>query len=585
MTLQSDQTTPMISDELKGFLQGLAKAEVVALDTETTGLKIKTTDYLQGLSLAYRLGGMVFTAYLPFQHESGNLPMEIVPNLFHILKGKRVIFFNRKFDFHSLFTLYPAFQLNDTVDISLLAHFINEERPYQKNLNNVGMMYVKKGKTGKDEIDKFTEALGWGNVPPHLMDAYARGDAELTLELYEKLWPMFQKKFGDKADELINWEDRMNLALYNMEHRGIHVDQKFCRQYEGIANIEMDNVVDELGFVPSKTKDLSQFLFDELKLPVLKRSEKTGKPSLDKAVMEDYERMLEVRAEDNTRVRLVLDYRGWQKAASTFYAPFQFLADEEGRIHCNYNQNGTVTGRLSASEPNLQQIPRTSNKAWNGRIRSAFRASEGYDLVGYDYSQLEFRLAAAYGQEEWLIEEFAKEDADPFTVLAERIGTDRYTAKTFTYAMIYGAGKDKIAATLKRTVTDIEDPYNAFLATIPGIIKAKSVAQAKAKSRGYIRYWTGRRRHFPDPSRSYKAFNSLLQGGGAEVVKRVLVLCNENVCDDNCRLLLQVHDELVFEIRQGMEDVYGPRIIDTMQSLPTNYFGVNFAVAGKKWGE
>jgi DNA polymerase-1 len=204
--------------------------------------------------------------------------------------------------------------------------------------------------------------------------------------------------------------------------------------------------------------------------------------------------------------------------------------------------------------------------------------------MGFDYSQLEFRLAAAYGQEQWLIDEFSKQDADPFTVLAERIGTDRYTAKTFTYAMIYGAGQEKIAKTLNRKVTDIEDSYDSFLSTIPGIIRAKNLATSKARSRGYIRYWTGRRRHFRYPEDSYKAFNALLQGGGAEVVKYVLIRVDKEVCDDNCRLLLQVHDELVFEIRQGLEDQYAPRITEVMSSFPTEYFNVNFTVAGKAWG-
>jgi DNA polymerase-1 len=134
-------------------------------------------------------------------------------------------------------------------------------------------------------------------------------------------------------------------------------------------------------------------------------------------------------------------------------------------------------------------------------------------------------------------------------------------------------------------VTEIEDAYDAFLSTIPGIIRAKNLAGSKARSRGYIRYWTGRRRHFRNPEDSYKAFNALLQGGGAEVVKRVLIDIDSNVCDENCKLLLQVHDELVFEIAEGKEHIYAPRIINMMDEFPTNYFGVNFAAAGKAWGD
>jgi DNA polymerase-1 len=575
-----EQTTPSTFD---GFIQGLERADLVGIDTETTGLRVKEgEDYLQGISIAYYVGGMRFSEYFPFRHASGNLGRDELDVLVHALRSKTLIFFNRKFDLHSLMTIGVDLSNAFAYDALILAHLINEEYPRAKTLDNCGNFYIKRGKTDKDAMEKFTKTFGWGSVPPHLMAPYAKGDAEVTLDLGLHLLALYNKQFRADADTLWQTEFDMQNALFHMEQRGILVDLKFCRQYEGIATIEMAQIEEDLQFQPSKTTQLSKFLFDELELPILEYTP-AGKPKMDKGVMEEYERMLS--KVDDHRARQVLNYRGWQKAASTFYAPFQFLADPVDRIHCNYKQHGTVTGRLSCSEPNLQQIPRTSDKVWNGKIRSAFRAAPGYRLVGYDYSQLEFRLAAAYGQEQWLIDEFARHDADPFTALSLRIGTDRYTAKTFTYAMIYGAGQEKIAKTLNRKVTDIEDAYDAFLSTIPGIIRAKNLASAKARSRGYIRYWTGRRRHFRNPEDSYKAFNALLQGGGAEVVKRVLIDVDRAVCDENCQLLLQVHDELVFQIRDDLVDDYSAQIVDIMQRVPTEKFGVNFTVDGKLWGE
>jgi DNA polymerase-1 len=565
-------------------MQGLRQPGVirVGIDTETTGLRVKEgEDYLQGISLAFSVGGMRYSEYFPFRHAKDNISRDILTDLVEVLRTKTLHFFNRKFDLHSLMTIGVDLSEVPAYDAMLLAHFINEEFPRAKTLDNCGKHYIKKGKVDKDAMSKFTDTFGWDAVPPHLMAPYARGDAEVTLELGEYLLSMFKKKFGADADKLWETEFEMQNALFRMEQRGVYVDLDFCKQYQGIAKLEMALIESELDFEPSKTTQLSKFLFEELKLPILEYTP-TGRPKMDKGVMEEYERMLS-RVDDH-RAQAVLNYRGWQKANSTFYTPFQKLVDSTERIHCNYRQHGTITGRLSCAEPNLQQIPRLSEKVWNGKIRSAFRASPGFGLMGFDYSQLEFRLAAAYGQEQWLIDEFSKQDADPFTVLAERIGTDRYTAKTFTYAMIYGAGQEKIAKTLNRKVTDIEDSYDSFLSTIPGIIRAKNLATSKARSRGYIRYWTGRRRHFRYPEDSYKAFNALLQGGGAEVVKYVLIRVDKEVCDDNCRLLLQVHDELVFEIRQGLEDQYAPRITEVMSSFPTEYFNVNFTVAGKAWG-
>lgn len=578
----TSQTTHSASN-YAGFLQGLERATAVGVDTETTGLRVKEgEDYIQGFSLAYDVGGMMYSEYFPIRHAEGNVDIGILKYTTDILREKTLHFFNRKFDLHSFMT--GGIDLSDAFayDSMLLAHFINEEYPRAKTLDNVGRHYIKKGKVNKDAMEQFTKAFGWSAVPPSLMSPYAKGDAEVTLELGSALLDLFYKKFKDDAEPLWRVELNMQNSLFRMEQRGIAIDLKFCRQYEGIADIEMIQIEDELGFAPSKTSQLSKFLFDELSLPVLEYTP-AGKPSMNKSVMEEYERML--AQVDDHRAREVLNYRGWQKANSSFYKPFQHLVDPNGRIHCNYKQHGTVTGRLSCAEPNLQQIPRTSDKVWNGKIRSAFRAAPGYRLVGFDYSQLEFRLAAAYGQEQWLIDEFARADADPFTALSVRIGTDRYTAKTFTYAMIYGAGQEKIAKTLNRKVVEIEDAYDSFINTIPGIIRAKNLATARARSRGYIRYWTGRRRHFRNPEDSFKAFNALLQGGGAEVVKRVLVDVDGTVCDENCQLLLQVHDELVFQIKDGMEDEYSPRIVEVMETLPSSYFGVHFAVDGKVWGD
>lgn len=587
-------------EKFKAFLQGMTQAEKVGVDTETTGLEVSNgVDHLQGMSLAYRVGGMSFSCYIPLKHvdKENNVEPEFFQDVLFQLSEKPTGYFNRKFDLHSIATTglhYPIVPSIKSYDALLLAQLINENKPYEKNLENVSQLYLGRGKTQKDEMAAFTKAFGWAAVPSTLMTKYAEGDAIVTLDLVEELIKQCIKKFGSDFEELWQWEQDMNTSLFLMESPGIHVDQKFCRQYAGIAEIEMGQIEENLGFKPSKTTDLAKFLFEDLSLPILAYTDgsytdkaktqlkSNPRPAMTSSVMEEYERMLEVTNDD--RARQVLDFRGWQKASSSFYLPFQHLADDEGKIHCSYKQHGTVTGRLSCTNPNLQQIPRQSNKAWNGRIRTAFRATPGFKLVGFDYSQLELRLAAAYGQEQWLIDEFAKADADPFTVLSLLIGSDRYTAKTFTYGVMYGAGLEKTAKILQQSLSVITPKHDRFLASIPGIIRAKKQVEKVTKQRGYVRYWTGRRRNLWS-SDAYKAWNSLLQGGGAEVVKRVLVKNMQDVCDDDCRLLLQIHDELVFEIREDMVESYSKDIVTVMEEYPTNIFDVQFRVQGKVWGE
>lgn len=575
-----------MSNSYAGIFQGLLKTKVVAIDTETTGLNVLTgKDYLQGLSVAISIEGITFSEYFPIRHKTDNISNEDKDELFRLLKNVPTIYWhNRKFDLHSLMTLGVNASTwgNEQHDTMLLAHMINEEWPRQKSLEAVSQHYLKKGKSGKDDLKPFTDVIGWGEVSPAAMHDYACRDAELTLELGEKLLGIFYTKFKEDAKSLLTVEIQMNTVLFNMEQLGILVDQKFCRQYHAIATMEMEGIEAELGFKPSKTTDLSKFLFEDLKLPVLEVTA-TGRPKMDKAVMEEYDRML--ANTDDPRARLVLNYRGWMKADSTFYLPFQSLADSNGAVHCNFNQHRTVTGRLSCDSPNLQQIPRTSDKEWNGKIRSAFKARPGFRLFGFDYSQLELRLATAYGQEEILIDEFSKPNADPFTRYSVIIAATRFMTKTFFYALMYGAGKEKTVKTLNKPMAEVGPMYDTFLRSIPGIIKAKKLAESRARSRGYVRYWSGRRRHFNNKDSAFKAFNALMQGGAAEIVKFVMILIFETVCDDNCRMLLQVHDEIVFEIREGMEDYYIIPIVEIMERFPTQKFGVPFKVAGKLWGK
>jgi DNA polymerase-1 len=344
----------------------------------------------------------------------------------------------------------------------------------------------------------------------------------------------------------------------------------------------MFDIEDQLDFKPTAA-NLGPVLFEDLGFPVLERSKKTNKPSLNKKVMEEYDRMLE--ASGNPLAQLVLEYRGWQTACGLLYEPTLRLLSPDGKIRTNYKQHGTVTSRLSSSGPNMQQIPRKGEKEWNGDAKTMFTTGcDCCELWGFDYSQLEFRLSAAYGGEAWLLKTFSDPDADVFTEMSLRIGAPRQTCKTFTYANLYGAGLDKIAYTLGRPSHEIESIYENFLGSISHIKSASKRASRLAEQRKFVRYWTGRRRHFAWDDGYHKAFNSLLQGGAAELVKHAMLSCREvedNSTHGDCRMVLQVHDEIVFRIRKGTIDKYRPEIVERMVNFPQ--FGVPLAVEGKIW--
>lgn len=572
----------MDSTSFQRHIEAMQQAEILGVDTESTGKDyIKDgRHYLTGISVAYRFGPIgIISAYFPIRHPEGNLEKHEVEILKGVLESKPLVLHNLKFDLHSLATagIKPTGKLYDTVTI---AHMLNEEL-LSKELNFLAKKFLNDEKK-KDKVTEWTNLFGYEAVPVHVMEEYACHDAELALMLFEHKeigWPAMVEQ---ELNTLWPVERRFIRLLVDMEQRGVAVDLDFAKMKAEKGRDRMLAILDELE-VDNNTlgpKALTKLLIEDLGLPVLKRTEK-GAICFDKDTMAKYDELLEAGYEGNPVAQLILEYRGWQKAVTSLYEPIQRLVSPDGRVRANFKQHGTKTGRLSCSEPNLQQIPKRTSKPWNGDAKRAFRASSGYELWGYDYSQLEFRLAAAYGQEQWLIQEFENPDGDVFTAMSEKIGLERQIVKTFTYLTLYGGGLTRAAAATGKSEAEIEGDYSAFKESISGIRQVSSIATKRAKQRGYVKYWTGRRRHFPYPEGHHKAFNSILQGGGAELVKRAMIKLDDTVCDDNCRIVLQVHDEIVFEIKEGMQPVYDAKIRAVMTDFPD--FGVPFAVEGKIW--
>jgi len=255
-------------------------------------------------------------------------------------------------------------------------------------------------------------------------------------------------------------------------------------------------------------------------------------------------------------------------------------------MHKDPDDGGTVTGRFSCREPNFQQIPRITTKAWNKDVKPCIIPAEGYVLVEADYSQLELRLATGYAREPSLIRVF-NEGRDIFAEMALRMGLERDETKKFVYTTQYGAGKNKVAELLGVTVGKAEMILANYFQTYPGFRALSEEAKTKALATGRIRIWSGRHRHFADPDEeARKAMNSCIQGGAADIVERVMVKCDKEFVDwDECRMLLQIHDALIFEIRKDKLQDYLPKIKNTMEDVNSIAdFGVKFSVDVHLWG-
>lgn len=380
------------------------------------------------------------------------------------------------------------------------------------------------------------------------------------------------------------WETEADFIrlIARIKNRGIRIDTAFSRAKAIEGTRILNQIKDELGWNPGSPDQLGKYLIDTLGLPTLKRTP-GGKASFDKEALAEYE--IYLAASKNDTADKVLTYRGWQKTVSSNFQAYLDLMDENEILHPNYKIHGTRTGRLSCEKPNLQQIPRESIKPWNGDVKKAFipRAEDHFldlwqgkrksvsgklKLRSFDFKQVEFRLAAAYAKEKELLEVF-NSGADIFTEMSDRLGRPRHQIKTFVYATLYGAGKSKISLILKVPKDEADDLYDEYHGTWPGFKHISEKAAQLASNAGYIEYWTGRRRHLPK-SEAHKAFNSVIQGGAFEIVKRrMLALKDEPI-------VLQVHDSITTEDDDNCDI---DRIKKTLEDVPeSKQLGVKFEV-------
>lgn len=573
----------MGDDKVREFVEAAKYAQAIAVDTETTGYEIRDgRGHAMGVSIAYSLApGIIQSSYFPFRHKNGfnydRATLEIIKAL--IGAHPAVIFHNAKFDLVSLATLGMKRE-GLFYDTMIMAHMLNENL-MSKALDYLAKVYLRDpGKEKAEALELFIQAVGWELVPSELMFDYACKDAELTLRLAELFLPMMTNQ-GLFDKDLWDVEQAFIRLLVKMESRGVLINTELSEEQYSVGISVMDQIQKSLKANPASPKDLEKLLIDDLGLPVLGRTP-GGKPSFTKALMVQYEELLE-RVDDDT-AKQILTYRGWQKTTSSNYKAYLDLLSPDGRLRPNYKIHGTRTGRLSCEKPNLQQIPRSSSNPWNGSLKSAFIAQPGFTLYEADYSQLELRLASAYADEKSLLDAFAN-GRDVFSEMAEELGMPRHDVKTLTYTIQYGGGINRISNVFRVTAEEADYLRSNFYDKYPGFRKMSKIASAKARNTGQLKYWSGRIRHFENPrEEAHKAFNSVIQGGAAEIMKRTMIRMYDEVDSEDCRMLLQVHDSIVFEVNNDRKDEILPEIKRVMESVEPD-FGVYFACDVHEWGK
>jgi DNA polymerase-1 len=550
--------------ELDDWITRLDAAQLISVDSETTSL-----DPMQA-----KLVGISFciesrhAAYLPLMHNYAGvpqqLPMDLVLNklkpwLEHAAKPK--LGQNLKYDKH-VFANH-GIQLRGIVHDTLLQSYVLEShRPH--SMDSMALRHLDIKTISYDEVTgKGVHRIGFDEVAIDAATQYAAEDADITLRLHQFLYPRIQS--DERLDYIYRGIEIPILdVLFEIERNGVLLDYKLLQKqsYELGGKLQaLEQQAYTIAGQPfnlNSPKQIQEVLFNHLKLPVIKKTP-TGAPSTDEDVLQQL-------ALDYPLPKVLLDYRSLAKLKSTYTDKLPLMMDRNtGRVHTNYAQAVAVTGRLSSSDPNLQNIPvRTSE---GRRIREAFIAPPGCRIVSADYSQIELRIMAHISQDEGLLKAFAAgEDihrataAEVFGIPLSQVDQEqRRYAKVINFGLIYGMSEFGLAAQLGIERGAARAYMERYFARYPGVESYMQYTREKARQLGYVETVLGRRLWLPEINNANgnrrqgaerAAINAPMQGTAADIIKLAMIAVRNWLHKEKLRskLIMQVHDELVLEV-------------------------------------
>lgn len=551
-------------EELKKWIAELKKAEIFAFDTETTSLDCMTAK-LVGVSFAYEKGN---AAYVPFGHDYENAPKQLSPEfvfaqLKPLLEDKQIkkIGQHVKYDMQVLKSAGIHFQgaLFDT----MMESYVLDSAGNRHDMNSLALKYLGwRTITFEDIAGKGAKQISFNQVDVQKAGTYAAEDADVTLQLHQALWPRISKEESLKRvfEEI---EIPLIPVLAEMEYGGVLIDPQKLEQQskeleKRLQELEQEAyAMAEIEFNINSPKQLQEILYQKLKLPILQKTP-TGQASTADNVLQEL-------ALDFALPRIIIEYRSLSKLMSTYTKKLVEQIDSvTGRVHTSYNQTGTSTGRLSSSDPNLQNIP--IRTAEGRRIRQAFIAPKGFKLISADYSQIELRLMAHISQDPNLLYAFQNNldihkatAAEVWDVSLENVTADmRRNAKAINFGLIYGMSAFGLTQQLGIDRKSAQEYIDKYFARYPSVRAYMDNTRANVKEKGYVETLWGRRLYIPDINASQiprqkaaerAAINAPLQGSAADIIKLAMIridrwLREENI---NAKMIMQVHDELVFE--------------------------------------
>ncbi len=554
------------------WLEKLRQAPLFAFDTETTGLDAQKAQ-LVGLSFAIEPN---VAAYVPLAHDYEGAPAQLdreavlqalKPLLEDPAKGK--IGQNAKYDINILANGSPAIQMRGVAYDTMLESYVLNSTASRHDMDSLAQRYLEHTTISFEDIaGKGAKQLTFNQIPLEKAGPYAAEDADITLRLHHAL----QARLAETPSVLpvlMDIEMPLVPVLAKIERQGALVDAALLGVQSGELGakmVELEREAFELAgeeFNLGSPKQLGVILYDKLGMPVLSKTAK-GQPSTAEAVLDD------LAEQGYPLPKVLMQYRSLSKLKSTYTdkLPGQ-INPRTGRVHTSYQQAVAATGRLSSSDPNLQNIP--VRTAEGRRIRQAFVASPGYKLLAADYSQIELRIMAHLAKDEGLLHAFRNDldvhratAAEVFGVALDQVTTDqRRSAKAINFGLIYGMSAFGLAKQIGVDRKQSQDYIDRYFARYPGVLAYMERTRAQAAEQGFVETLFGRRLYLPDinaknpalrKGAERTAINAPMQGTAADIIKRAMVAVDNWLTDSglDARVILQVHDELVLEVREGM---------------------------------
>lgn len=586
------------------WITKLQQSSLFALDTETTSLNYMEAEIV-GFSFATVAGE---AAYLPVAHDYPDAPSQldrqkVLAKLKPLLEDETLkkVGQHIKYDMNVLANY--GISLKGIAFDTMLESYALDSVAGRHDMDSMAERFLNKHTIRFEDIaGKGAKQLTFNQISLEQAAPYAAEDADITLQLHNHLWPRLQEH-QELASLVTDLEVPLLSVLSNMERTGVLIDSQLLRQHSqslGKQILSLEQQVYALAgqeFNLGSTKQLQEILFDKLGLPVLKKTPK-GAPSTSEDVLQDLAREFELP-------KLLMAYRGLTKLKNTYTDKLpKMVHPASGRVHTSYHQAVTATGRLSSTDPNLQNIPIRTEEG--RRVRQAFIAPKGSKIVAADYSQIELRIMAHLSADKGLLNAFANNQdihrataSEVFDTPLDAVTSEqRRSAKAINFGLIYGMSAFGLSQQLNISRQEAQRYMDRYFERYPGVLTYMEKTREQAKSRGYVSTLFGRRLYLPEINSSNgarrkgaerAAINAPMQGTAADIIKKAMLDVDRwirSLGNDDVRMIMQVHDELVFEIKEQNLEAYRQKIVQLMEQAVSLHVPLMVeARAGENWEE